>query len=124
MASEHLMNLLTETGQVLSSVALPPVDELPSAAKTFRRDRVHGRPLAKQAALADAARNATVALRIELGQADLGPDELVKLRKGSVVALNQSAGDAVNIYADGRLAARGEVVVLDGNLGVRVVELT
>jgi flagellar motor switch protein FliN len=124
MAGEHVMNLLTETEHVLASVALPPVDELPSAAKTFRRDRVHGRPAPKPAAVADAVRNTMVALRIELGQVNLHPDELVKLRSGSIVPLHQLADDLVDVYANGRLVARGEVVVLDGNFGVRVVELT
>jgi flagellar motor switch protein FliN len=124
MAIEHLTSLLSEAEQILASVALPPIDELPSAAKIVRRDQFHGRPASKQAALADVVRNATVALRIELGRANLYPDEAVKLRRGSVIPLNRAAGDAVDIYADGRLAARGEVVVLGGNFGVRVIELT
>jgi flagellar motor switch protein FliN len=124
MATEPLANLLTEAEQVLTEVALPPVDETPSIGKTIRRDQRHARPKARQAAVADAARNATVALRIELGQANLHPDELAGVRHGSVVPLNRLAGDLVDVFADGRLVARGEVVVVEGNFGVRITELT
>jgi flagellar motor switch protein FliN len=123
MASEHLSSLLTEAEQVLAAVALPPVDELPLAGRTIRWDQRHARPAPKQAAVTDMVRNTTVALQIELGQANLYPDELVKLRRGSVVPLNRLAGDLVDVYANGRLAARGEVVVVDGNFGVRIIQL-
>jgi flagellar motor switch protein FliN/FliY len=123
MSSEHLANLLTEAEQVLAAVALPPVDDLPPAGRTIRWDQRHARTAAKQTPSADAARNATVALQIELGQANLRRDELAKLRRGSVIPLNRLAGDLVDVFANGRLAARGEIVVVDGNFGVRVVEV-
>jgi flagellar motor switch protein FliN len=123
MAGEHLMNLLTEAEQTLASIALPPTDAPTSAAKTFRRDPLHGRPAPIAAAGLQILPGTKVALRIELGRAHLRPDELIDLRNGSVVALDKLAGDSADIYADGRLAARGELVVVDGNFGVRVVEV-
>ena len=124
MAVEHLMNLLTEAEQALASVALPPADTVPCrpcgaiGGKTFTVARCRRTP-----PVPTNRRNTTVTLRIELGRAQLRPDELVELRKGSVVPLDKMAGDAVDIYADERLAARGEVVEVDGNFGIRVVEL-
>ena len=123
MAGEQLMNLLTEAEQALASIALPPVDDVPRHARSVRWEELHGRPAATPAAGRNALRDATVTLRIELGRTHLSPDELRGLRKGSIIPLDRAAGDSANIYAGGRLAARGEVVVLDGRLGVRVVEV-
>jgi len=50
-------------------------------------------------------------------------DEILKLRRGSVVTLDKLAGDPVDIYVNGRLIARGEVLVLNDNFCVRVAEL-
>ena len=62
-------------------------------------------------------------LKIELGRTQLYHDELARLRSGAVVALDKPATAPVDVLAGGRLIARGEVVVLDGRLSVRVVEV-
>ena len=50
-------------------------------------------------------------------------EEVLRLNKGAVVALDKLAGDPVDIYVNGRLIARGEVLVLNDNFCVRVAEL-
>jgi flagellar motor switch protein FliN/FliY len=62
-------------------------------------------------------------LRIELGRTELLIEEVLKLRDGSVVALDKLAGDPVDILVNGRLVARGEVLVLNDNFCVRVAEI-
>ena len=62
-------------------------------------------------------------LRIELGRTELLIEEVLKLREGSVVALDKLAGDPVDIYVNGRLIARGEVLVLNDNFCVRINEI-
>jgi flagellar motor switch protein FliN/FliY len=62
-------------------------------------------------------------LRIELGRTELPNEEVLKLREGSVVALDKRAGDPVDILVDGRLVARGEVLVLNDKFCVRVAEI-
>ncbi|SMP76980.1 flagellar motor switch protein FliN/FliY [Neorhodopirellula lusitana] len=62
-------------------------------------------------------------LRVELGRTQMRLEEVLRLRKGSVVALDKLAGDPVDIYANGRLIARGEVLVMNDNFCVRVTEL-
>jgi flagellar motor switch protein FliN/FliY len=62
-------------------------------------------------------------LRIELGRTELLIDEVLKLRAGSVVPLDKLAGDPVDILVNGRLIARGEVLVLNDNFCVRVAEI-
>lgn len=62
-------------------------------------------------------------LRIELGRTQLRLEEVLHLRDGSVVALDKLAGDPVDVFANGRLIARGEVLVMNENFCVRVTEL-
>jgi len=62
-------------------------------------------------------------LHIELGHAELLIDEAVSLRPGAVVPLDKLAGDPVDILVNGRLLARGEVLVLNDSFCVRVAEI-
>jgi flagellar motor switch protein FliN/FliY len=62
-------------------------------------------------------------LRIELGRTELLIEEVLKLREGSVVALDKLAGDPVDVLVNGRLIARGEVLVLNDNFCVRIAEI-
>jgi len=62
-------------------------------------------------------------LRIELGRTELLVEEVLQLREGSVVPLNKLAGDPVDILVNGRLIARGEVLVLNDNFCVRIAEI-
>jgi len=62
-------------------------------------------------------------LNIELGRTHMHLEEMLRLKKGAVVPLDKMAGDPVDIYANGRLIARGEVLVLNDNFCVRVAEL-
>jgi len=62
-------------------------------------------------------------LRIELGRTELLIEEVLQLREGSVVPLNKLAGDPVDILVNGRLVARGEVLVLNDNFCVRIAEI-
>lgn len=62
-------------------------------------------------------------ISIELGRTELLIEELLKLREGSVVALDKLAGDPVDIVANGRLVGRGELLVVDGKFGVRLSEV-
>ncbi len=63
------------------------------------------------------------AITIELGRAQLPREAADALRPGVVVPLDGRGGDPVDVLSDGRLVARGEVVVIDGHFCVRVTEL-
>jgi len=62
-------------------------------------------------------------LHIELGRTELLIEEVLRLKEGSVVPLDKLAGDPVDILVNGRLIARGEVLVLNDNFCVRVAEI-
>lgn len=62
-------------------------------------------------------------LRIELGRTELLVEEVLRLKEGAVVPLDKLAGDPVDILVNGRIIARGEVLVLNDNFCVRVAEI-
>ncbi|MGI6587748.1 MAG: flagellar motor switch phosphatase FliY [Peptococcia bacterium] len=62
-------------------------------------------------------------LSVELGRTKKRIKEILKLTKGSIVELDKLAGEPVDILVNGSLLAKGEVVVIDENFGVRVTEI-
>jgi len=58
-----------------------------------------------------------------LGRASLSVAQLLKLSSGSVLELDRKVGEAIDIYVNNRLVARGEVVVVDERLGVTMTEI-
>lgn len=64
-----------------------------------------------------------MSVQVELGRAELLIDEVMSMRKGVVVPLDKLAGDPIDIVVNGRLLARGEVLVLNDKFCVRIVEI-
>jgi flagellar motor switch protein FliN/FliY len=60
---------------------------------------------------------------VELGRTRMTLRQILDLQQGSVVELDRIAGDNVDIFINGRLMARGEVVVVDDKFAVRINEL-
>jgi flagellar motor switch protein FliN len=60
---------------------------------------------------------------VELGRASLTLAEVLALGPGSVVELDRLPGEPLELFANGRLIARGEVVVLNDTFGLRVTEI-
>ena len=58
-----------------------------------------------------------------LGRAHLSVAQLLKLSQGSVLELDRKVGEAIDIYVNNRLVARGEVVIVDDRLGVTMTEI-
>ncbi len=114
--------LLNQATQALASVDQPD-DALPPNVLPFKLDEFGGAPASTEAATLDLIRDVELDLRIELGRTEMYLEDVLKLRKGSVVPLDKLAGDPVDIYVNGRLVARGEVLVLNDNFCVRVAEL-
>ncbi len=60
---------------------------------------------------------------VELGRTNLQVKEILNLGAGSIIELDRLAGEPVDLLINGRLVARGEVVVIDENFGVRVTSI-
>lgn len=58
-----------------------------------------------------------------LGKSTMEVARLLRLGKGAVVELDRKVGEAIDIYVNNRLVARGEVVVLDDRLGITMTEI-
>ncbi len=124
MTSEQAIDLATAIGRAPVSIPLPPATGvLPNGAKPIQWEDLDGAPAATQAAGPHGLHQETFRLQIELGRTHIPEGEAQKLRTGSVIPLDSSAGDPVDLYADGQLIGRGEVLELQGTLGVRVVQL-
>ena len=64
-----------------------------------------------------------VRITVELGRARKTIGEVLGMGPGSVVELNRMAGEPVDVLVNGKLIARGEVVVIDESFGIRVTEI-
>src|SRR4051812_48083057 len=58
-----------------------------------------------------------------LGKSSMQVNELLKLGRGAVVELDRKVGEAIDIYVNNRLVARGEVIVVEDRLGVTMTEI-
>jgi flagellar motor switch protein FliN/FliY len=58
-----------------------------------------------------------------LGRATMQVSQLLKLGRGAIVDLDRKVGEAIDIYVNNRLVARGEVVVVEDRLGVTMTEI-
>jgi flagellar motor switch protein FliN/FliY len=71
----------------------------------------------------DLLMNVPVHITAELGTAKMLVRDILKLGTGSIVELDRLAGGPVDLLVNDRLVARGEVVAIEENFGVRVTEL-
>jgi flagellar motor switch protein FliN/FliY len=110
-----------------AQTALAGIDEpaapLPPGVKPFEFANLAGATPVNEPASLDLLRDVQLDLKIELGRTRMHLEDVLRLNGGSVVTLDKLAGDPVDIYANGRLIARGEVLVLNDNFCVRVTEL-
>lgn len=123
--ADELERLLDDTQAALSeaqreefsgSQDLPPL-------QSYQLEDLQGEPAAEPLHGLDLLGDVELDLRIELGRTQMKLEDVLKLRQGSVIALDKLAGDPVDIYVNGRLIARGEVLVMNENFCVRVTEL-
>jgi flagellar motor switch protein FliN/FliY len=118
---DDIQYLLDQAEQAIASVEHPVETPSELAAFTFRD--FAGSPPSEDKATLDLLRDVELDVKIELGRTQMLLEDVLKLRRGSVVALDKLAGDPVDVYVNGRLVARGEVLVLNDNFCVRVAEL-
>lgn len=109
-----------------TQAAIDSVDRDPAAAvhaSHYQFSELIGTPANSEQTTIELLSDVELDLKIELGRTVLTLEDILKLRKGSVVCLDKLAGDPVDILANGRLIARGEVLVLNDNFCVRVAHL-
>src|SRR6476619_4282746 len=90
--------------------SLPPLDPSTLASESDRTDR--------GAADLEAVFDVPVQVSAVLGRAKMDVGDLLKLGPGTVLELDRKVGEAIDIYVNNRLVARGEVVLVEDKLGV------
>lgn len=63
-------------------------------------------------------------ITVELGRCNLPIKKVLELTKGSIIELDKIAGEPVDLYANGKHIANGEVVVIGDNFGLRIIGIT
>jgi flagellar motor switch protein FliN/FliY len=114
--------LLNQAQEAIASLD-QPVDELPNGVEPFQLESFGGTPANPDSATLELVRDVQLDLKIELGRTLMPLESVLRLRRDAVVTLDKLAGDPVDVYVNGRLIARGEVLVLNDNFCVRVTEL-
>jgi len=64
-----------------------------------------------------------VTFESDLGRIEMSLREILNLQKGSVIDLNKPAGESVEVYINGRIIGKGEVMVYEKNLAIRMNEV-
>jgi len=106
------------------NVPLPNLDRKAAAAAP---DEIPPAPdqaaLARSAADLEAVFDVPVQVSAVLGRARMDVGELLNLAPGAVLELDRRVGEAIDIYVNNRLVARGEVVLVEEKLGVTMTEI-
>jgi flagellar motor switch protein FliN/FliY len=112
---------LADTGQG----AAPAGNGATRAARTDGHGKGNGNAAAGPLLPADSPllRDLSVTLQARLGEADLTIAELLALSAGSVLSLGTRINEPVELYLNGALVGRGEIVAVEDRFGVRIVEI-
>ncbi|AMG76426.1 MULTISPECIES: flagellar motor switch protein FliN [Sphingopyxis] len=94
------------------------LEEAPPAARRDRRDAGIG-----AAPNFDLLAGVSLRVSVEVGSTSMTLAELLAMTEGSVVELDRAANDLLDIYANGTLIAKGEIVSVDGRYGIQIADV-
>jgi flagellar motor switch protein FliN len=117
MAEDNTRNAPNGTGA--KKAANPP----PPAAGGFEIPKTAGGKAAGDGENLDLLLDIPLEITIELGRTKMLINDLLKLGQGSVIELTKEAGDTLEILANNRLVAKGDVVVVNKKYGIRLTEV-
>ena len=103
-----------------------PVEDAPPPGENADpdpEDEVEAGDTTRSAADLEAVFDVPVSVSAVLGRAQMEVSELLKLDAGTVLELDRKVGEAIDIYVNNRLVARGEVVMVEDRLGVTMTEI-
>ncbi|WP_119422793.1 flagellar motor switch protein FliN [Desertibaculum subflavum] len=97
--------------------------DLPDLGKDAKSAEVGGHVQSRTATDLEAVFDVPVNVSAVLGKANMQVSDMLNLAKGTVIELDRKVGEAIDIYVNNRLVARGEVVVVEERLGVTMTEI-
>jgi flagellar motor switch protein FliN/FliY len=109
-----------------AKVPLPDLEngaQMPNVADAGPLAPAEGDTTARGAADLEAVFDVPVQVSAVLGRARMEVGELLRLGPGAVLELDRKVGEAIDIYVNNRLIARGEVVLVEDKLGVTMTEI-
>jgi flagellar motor switch protein FliN/FliY len=106
-------------------VPLPDLNgaPMPSATLDGAAGAAGGESIVRGAADLEAVFDVPVQVSAVLGRARMDVGQLLKLSPGAVLELDRKVGEAIDIYVNNRLVARGEVVLVEDKLGITMTEI-
>ncbi len=116
------MQEIDEGNEILNKDT-PQIDENRQVEKQFDFSDLNDKKSAKTSGNIDFLLDIPLEITIELGRTRMLIHELLKLGQGSVIKLEKIAGETMDIFANQRLIAKGEVVVINDKYGVRLTEI-
>ena len=102
---------------------LSPEQELPAGQGAEETGEGGDDAAQKFAADLEAVYDVPVNVSAVLGKTQIEVSQLLKMGRGAVVELDRKIGEAIDIYVNNRLVARGEVVVVEDRLGITMTEI-
>ena len=106
------------------NIPLPNLDRKAGAVATDDMSATQDQgTMARSAADLEAIFDVPVQVSAVLGRARMDVGDLLNLAPGTVLELDRRVGEAIDIYVNNRLVARGEVVLVDEKLGVTMTEI-
>lgn len=124
LLEEYAAELTPTPGEL--AAALGPAARKPAGAEPPRRAATAADAAAGQSRNLEMMMRIPVTVRIVLGSATMPVANLVKLGRGAIIPLDRQVGEAVDVTVNGRVVARGEVVVVDGTssrFGIKLTEV-
>ena len=110
---------------LLALLASPPADEEPAHVESAHAEPAvrPGEPVPMRSRTIDLLLDVDLPISISFGKARLPMKDVLKLTTGSIVELDRNINDLVEVLVNHHLIARGEVVVVEGNYGVKIQEI-
>jgi flagellar motor switch protein FliN/FliY len=97
---------------------MPPMSSTPSPFASFATESESSLPRGMELIL-----DIPLDVTVELGRVRMLIKDVLELASGSIVELDRVAGEPVDLLVNGRLIAKGEVVVIEDNFGIRITEI-
>jgi flagellar motor switch protein FliN/FliY len=97
--------------------------EVAMAEQSTAQRRPAGAPAGGESKPAGAIYDVEVEVTAVLGTAKMPISQILKLGRGAVVELDRKVGEPIELHANNRLVARGEIVVVEDRLGVTMTEV-
>lgn len=116
------MQEIDEANEILNK-GTPQINEERQVENQFDFSDLNDKKASQTASNIDFLLDIPLEISIELGRTKMLINELLKLGQGSVVELEKLAGETMDIFANQRLIAKGEVVVINEKYGVRLTEI-